>query len=220
MKKALLLVVLASWVCGLGFAQAQPQPGSKLESDAWKKAWYSSNQLTLYGGINRVFHYTLDTSLFPSVPAHTKFNIGGSLLTYLTERIGIEFDLRYHFRTRITYNEGGDELYYKTVNHYNVAANALYFFALGRFRPYLKAGLGIDRITTPTETYTTKLGRSYTFHKPDPATQPGLTLGLGFFYAINRTLGIRSEARFLDIKMRPSEDVPILTFTLGAFINL
>lgn len=193
-KKPLYAVCLALLILGclpgLGFSQ---QP----------KAY-----VHFFGGMNRVFEYGCDCDYvlgendFPVTPSHSTGSVGMSFGYFIAKGLALELDARYHTNAKVTLTDpsDGDRVNIDTAKHYAVTANVMYQFLQGSVRPYVLAGAGIDTmVDVETKILLTEFDFEFELKEPEEKTEFMFNLGGGVEIQLSRSLGIRLDARYVDI---------------------
>jgi outer membrane beta-barrel protein len=209
MKKIVLSVLILAFTVNIGFGQ------------------HRKFQVSIFGGVNHVFEfgsvddYVLGENDFPVTPAHTPANMGVAFAYFFTNNIGIELDGRYTLSSKVTLEDPSDQdtVKFDTSMHYSVTINFLFHFLSGKFRPYLIAGGGVDKLLTKDETYTSEYGYEIDFLAPKKKSDPVAQVGAGVCYYLAQNLGIRLDFRYVLIFDEPN-NVNSLNIVFGLFLRL
>ncbi len=183
--------------------------------------WVSAQQqdakiyLHFFGGFNRVLEYGCDCDYvqgendFPVTPAHTTASVGMGLGYMLGKGFGLELDGRYHSNTEVTLTDpsDGDTVNIDTAKHYAITLNLLYQILKDSVRPYVLAGAGIDTLVdVQTQIYNTDMGYEFELREPDQKTDFMFNLGGGVEFILGRTVGVRLDARYVNIPKTDDHD--------------
>jgi opacity protein-like surface antigen len=172
--------------------------------------------LHFFGGLNWVFEYGCNCDYeqsvndFPLTPAHGTSIVGGGFGYLLGKGFGLELDARYFGSTEVTLTDpsDGDTVKINSAKHYAITLNLLYQILQGSVRPYLLGGAGIDTLTdVGTVLYETDLGYEFELAEPDKKNYFLWNLGGGVEFVLGRTLGLRLDARYVNIPK--SDDNPM-----------
>jgi len=100
----------------------------------------------------------------------------------------------------------GDELTFETNRHFAMSLELVLEFPLGRFRPYLAAGGGLDRMEARGERLTTALGHEIIVEDPAESglLDPVLQAGGGLRVFLFKGLGLNLDGRYVVVFDRPS----------------
>jgi len=173
-----------------------------------------SFQLAVFGGLHHQAAYGSDQDYiqgendFPVTPAHTSGMVGFGLTYFFTPHLGLAYDGRFIRSARVTSRDpsDGDELTFETNRHFAMTLELVLELPLGRLRPYLAVGGGLDRIEARGERLTTALGHEIIIEDPtesgllDPVLQAGGGLRLFLF----KGLGLSVDGRYVVVLDRPS----------------
>jgi len=209
MKKIVLSVLILAFTVNIGFGQ------------------HRKFQVTIFAGMNHVFEfgsvddYVLGENDFPVTPAHTPANMGMAFAYFFTNNIGVELDGRYTLSSKVTLEDPSDQDTVKidTSRHYSVTLNFIINFLRGKFRPYLVAGGGVDKLLTKDETYTSEYGYEIDFLAPKKTSDPVAQVGAGVCYYLAQSLGIRLDFRYVIIFDEP-DNISNLNIVFGLFLRL
>jgi hypothetical protein len=170
-------------------------------------------ELSVLAGINSHFaygttaDYVLGQNDFPVTPAHRPLLLGlGCALRW--GRFGIEFEGRYTFATSVVLTDpaDGDTVNVKTLSHLAGTVSLVYSPFVGRLRPYLEAGGGLDVVFAKDASYATRDG--YVLDVPAPAPKdrfdPEVHAGAGVFIDFSRRFGLRLDGRYVWVLDKPS----------------
>jgi opacity protein-like surface antigen len=162
----------------------------------------------LFGGLNRIMEYGCDCDYelgvndFPLTPCHTTSVFGGSIGYLLSKGFGLELDARYYGSAEVTLTDpsDGDTVNINSAKHYAITFNLLYQILRGSVRPYLIGGAGIDTLVdVDTQYYQTDMGYEFELAAPDKSTHFVWNLGGGVEFVLGRTVGLRVDARYVNI---------------------
>jgi opacity protein-like surface antigen len=171
--------------------------------------------LHFYGGLNWVLEYGCDCDYelgvndFPKTPKHTTGSVGMSFGYFLGKGFALELDARYHTNAEVSLTDpsDGDRVTIDTAKHYSITANVLYEILKGGVRPYVLAGAGIDTLVdVETKTFPTELGFEFELKEPDQKTDFMYNLGCGLVVQLTQSLGIRLDARYVNIPETDDHD--------------
>ncbi len=171
--------------------------------------------LHFYGGLNRVLEYGCDCDYelgvndFPKTPQHTTGSVGIAFGYFLGKGFALELDARYHTNAEVNLTDpyDGDRVKIDTAKHYSITANVLYEILKGGVRPYVLAGAGIDTLVdVQTKTFPTELGFEFELKEPDQKTDFMYNLGCGLVVQLTQSLGIRVDARYVNIPETDNHD--------------
>ena len=185
-----LALLILGFLPGLGFSQ---QP----------KAY-----VHLFGGMNAVLEYGSDLDYvqgendFPVTPAHSTATVGMAFGYAIAGGLALELDARYHTNAEVTLRDPSDQdrVNIDTAKHYTLTANVMYRFLQGSVRPYVLAGAGIDTmVDVETKTLLTEFDFEFELEEPDKKTEFMFNLGGGVEIQLSGSLGIRLDARYVDI---------------------
>lgn len=184
-------------------------------------------QWSIFGGVNHVFKfgsdddYVLGENDFPVSPAHTPTSLGMAFAYLLTNNIGIELDGRYTMSSEAVLEDPSDldTVRTDTSKHYSVSLNFIFLFLSGKYRPYLVAGGGVDKILVKDETYTSEYGYEIDFLAPEKTSDPLAQLGAGVFYYLAHNLGVRADFRYVLIFDEPN-NISSLNIVFGLSLRL
>ena len=171
-------------------------------------------QVSLFGGFNHVFQYgseedySIGENDFPVTPAHNPLGLGGAFGYLLTKRITVELDGRYTFSSSVTLIDPSDQdsVDVDTSKHYSLTLNVIYHFMKGKFKPYVTAGGGIDKLLAEDKTYTSAYGYEIEMIAP-PSSEtwdPLANVGAGIQYLISPQMGMRLDVRYILIFDSPN----------------
>lgn len=186
-------------------------------------------QLAVFGGLHHQAAYGSDKDYlqgendFPVTPAHTPGMVGFGLTYFFTPHFGIEYDGRFVRSSRVTSRDpsDGDTLTFETNRHFAMTLNLVLEVSLGRFRPYLAVGGGLDRMEARGERLMTALGHEVIVDDPaengllDPVLQAGVGLRVLFFKGV----GLGLDGRYVLILDKPGSPRG-LSFGLGLVVRL
>lgn len=186
-------------------------------------------QFAVFGGLHHQAAYGSDKDYiqgendFPTTPAHTSGLAGFSLTYFFTPRFAVEYDGRFVRSSRVTSRDpsDGDTLTFETNRHFTMTLNLILELPLGRFRPYLALGGGLDRMEARGEHLVTALGHEIIVDDPaesgliDPVLQAGGGLRALFF----KGLGLSLDGRYVVILDKPSS-LRGLSFSLGLALRI
>jgi opacity protein-like surface antigen len=188
-----------------------------------------SFQLTVFGGRHHLAAYGSDRDYvrgendFPVTPAHSSGMFGFGLTYFFTPHFGIEYDGRFIRSSRVTSRDpsDGDELTFETNRHFAMSLELVLEFPLGRFRPYLAAGGGLDRMEARGERLTTALGHEIIVEDPAESglLDPVLQAGGGLRVFLFKGLGLNLDGRYVVVLDRPSS-LQGLSFGVGLALRL
>lgn len=168
-------------------------------------------QVSIFGGINRVFQYGLEENYilgendFPVTPSHTPAILGASLAYFFSGNWGLEADGRYTFSTTVTLVDPSDQdtVDVDTSKHFSLALNVIYLFSKGNFKPYLVAGGGFDSVSADEKTYLSEYGFEITVKPPESTRDALANFGTGLIYSVSESAGIRLDVRYVLIFAKP-----------------
>jgi len=181
-------------------------------------------QLAVFGGLHHQAAYGSDQDYvrgendFPVTPAHTAGMVGFGLTYFFTPHLGVEYDGRFVRSSPVTSRDpsDGDTLAFETNRHFTMTLNLVLGLPLGRFRPYLAAGGGIDRMEARGEQLTTALGHEIIIDDPAEGglLDPVLQAGGGLLVLLFKGVGLSLDGRYVVIFDTPSS-LGGLSFGLG-----
>lgn len=173
--------------------------------------------ISIFGGVlhtmeyGSIADYMIGENDFPVTPAHTPLNFGLALGYSIWQGLGAELDVRYHFSASVTLEDpsDGDSITIDSSRHNTITGNLIYRFRLGKFQPFLLAGIGIDTLVgEEQQTLTSDLGYEITFETPEKKSDLVWNGGGGCILMLSSRLGIRMDIRYVHIP--GSEEVPAL----------
>lgn len=187
MRKALFFVLISASIVSFSFGQQK------------------KFQVYLFGGLNHVLEYgskegyVLGENDFPVTPAHTPASLGAAVAVFFTNNIGVELDGRYTLSSKLTLQDPSDQdaVEIDSAKHYTITLNLVYQLLSGKFRPYVVAGGGMDKLLAEEETYTSEYGYEIEFLAPEETIDPVANLGAGIQYFINENLKGRLDFRYV-----------------------
>lgn len=208
MKKALLLILIVTFLTFLQFAGGQ------------------EFQLYFAGGINYLFEYGSEDDYapgendFPVTPAHTSPWFGLGFSYFFTDALGIEVDGRYYLSSKVTLTDPSDDdtVEYTTGKHLSMTLNLVYRCKRGSLMPYVVIGGGIDKLFAEDKTSTSAYGYEIEFTTPDKTLDPMANIGGGIQYLFRPNAGARVDVRYMIIFAKP-ERVSSLNLMVGVFIR-
>lgn len=179
-------------------------------------------QLSAIAGVNRVFaygeeaDYVLGENDFPVTPAHSPFSLGASFTFFFTRNWGLEADGRYILSSKVQLVDPSDQdtVEVDAAKHLSLTLNIVYQFLTGKFRPYLVAGGGFDRLQAKAATYISTYGFEIDVEAPESKTDPMANFGTGLVFDVASTFGIRLDLRYVVIFSDPDR-VTALSTTAG-----
>ncbi len=181
--------------------------------------------LHFFGGLNWILEYGCDCDYemgvndFPKTPEHTTGSVGMAFGYFLGKGFALELDARYHTNAEVTLTDpsDGDRVKIDTAKHYSISANVLYEILKGGVRPYVLAGAGIDTLVdVETKTFPTELGYEFELKEPDKKTAFMYNLGCGVVVQLSSSLGIRLDARYVNIPESDDHDtIQSINATVG-----
>ncbi|UCH94551.1 MAG: outer membrane beta-barrel protein [Candidatus Aminicenantes bacterium] len=141
---------------------------------------------------------------FPVTPAHTPLQFAASLAYFFTKNTAIELTGAYTFGSRVTLQDPSDNdtVDINTARHFSFTLNFIYRFLVKKFRPYLRAGGGIDSLITKEETYISRYGYEIKFVSPERKVDPLLDIGGGVHYFFTPKFGVMMDIRYMIIFTR------------------
>ena len=183
-------------------------------------------QASILVGVNHIFAYGSEEDYmcgqndFPVNPAHTPIQLGTSLAYFFKKNMAIELEGAYTFGSRVTLQDPSDldTVDIKTARHFSLTLNFIYCFLANKFRPYLRAGGGIDRLVTEEETYISRYGYEITFVSPGRKVDPLLGIGGGVHYFFTPKYGLLMDIRYMII-FTGEYNVNGLNLMLGFFMK-
>lgn len=207
-KKAVVFLLVLITGAGLGVCQEKPL------------------QISAFFGLNRVYEYgmvedyVLGENDFPVTPAHTSSGIGMGLAFFLKPCFAVELETRYIFssKVRLTDPSDADVVEIETADRVCFTIGVLYRFLKGPFRPYIKLGGGVDRLSAGGQTYTSQYGFEIEFAEPEDTMDFMIHGGFGAMLLISPAVGLRLDVRYALIFGDPYT-LRVLNPCLGFFLR-
>ncbi len=168
----------------------------------------------LFGSLNRILEYGCECDYeqgandFPLTPAHSTSVFGAGVGYLLGKGFGLELDARYYGSTEVTLTDPSDldTVKIDSSRHYSITFNILYQILRGSVRPYLVGGAGFDTLVdVDSKFYKTELGYDFELAPPDKNTHFVWNLGGGVEFVLGRTVGLRLDARYVNIPKSGSQ---------------
>lgn len=184
-------------------------------------------QVSIFAGINHVFEYGSEndyipgTNDFPVTPTHSPSSFGAAFAFFFTNYLGIELDVMYVQSSKVTLVDPSDldRVNVDSSKHYSLTLNVIYRLLNGKFRPYLGAGGGIDKIMAKYyEALTSEYGNEITFIPPEKTTSLIAQVGTGIHYSLSKRLGLLMDIRYSVIFDDPY-NVNSVSLIFGAFLR-
>jgi outer membrane protein W len=161
-------------------------------------------QLTLFGGLGHSFaygsasNYAMGSNDFPVTPAHTPPALGAALSFSLSRRLALELRGEYTMASTLTLTDPSDQdtVSINSSKHVAGSLNLIWELSEARFRPYLTAGGGLDKISAEAVTAVSQNGYDVTFGTPAKTLSAFAEAGGGLKIMLSAALGLRVDARY------------------------
>lgn len=186
-------------------------------------------KLSILAGSNLHFQYgseqeyELGINDFPVNPAHSTLNIGATFSIYFSRHFGAEIFGGYNSSSPVTLTDPSDQdtLTMNTSDHASISVNLIYRYPFKRIKPYLFAGVGVDKIYSKKQTYMTEYGYEVTIREvsENESVDPLLNLGGGLEFFFGKRLGLRFDLRYSYI-LDEKYQIPTLSILAGISIEL
>ncbi len=181
-------------------------------------------QFSLFGGINSIFEYgsaedySLGENDFPVTPSHTPPYFGLSLSYFFTKNVKAELDWRYVFNSKIILSDPSDDdtVEIDTSKQYFASLNVVYQCLQCKFRPYVLAGGGINKLLAQTGTYISEYGYEIELSIPDKTTALFAQFGGGLDVLLSSSFGVLADVRFVYLFTEP-DNILSLFAGVGAY---
>lgn len=183
-------------------------------------------QISGFFGLNHFFEYGSEKDHepgindFPVTPAHNPRIIGAAFAFFLTKNLGIELDGRYISESKMTLEDPSDQdkVEIHSSKHYSLTLNVLFQFLKGKFRPYIVAGGGTDKLLAKEETLVSEYGWEVEFITPEKTADLIIHAGAGAHYSLSKKAGLRMDLRYEVIFCDP-HNLKSISLFFGAFLR-
>jgi len=206
LKKGFILVLFFGIAAGTVFAQDK------------------KFQFSLFGGISPIFEYGADEDYslgendFPVTPSHTPPYFGLSFSCFFAKNIKAELDWRYVFSSKVILSDPSDDdsLEIDTSKQYFASLNVVYQCLQCKFRPYVLAGSGINKLLAEAGTYISEYGYEIELDIPDKTTALFVQFGGGLDFLLSSSFGVLADVRFFYLFTEP-DNILSLFASVGAY---
>ena len=168
--------------------------------------------ISVGGGFERVFSYGSESDYsaglndFPVTPGHTTGAASLELAYGLTERLDLTLEGRYGFSGTIRLSDpsDGDVADISTAKRWSLALGIRYFLAMGRIRPWLSAGAGLERLLAEEQSALSEFGFVVVFSPPENPYALLASAGAGLEFALSEAFGFWVGLRYVRVFSRPN----------------